>query len=61
MIECPKYEILRRPMFNEFRSQCENFSQLEMKDKFIYIMSNENEKCITALGNYIRLALQTRN
>ena len=61
LVECPNYDALRRPLFNEFISQCNNFSQLDLEDKFVYIMSNENEKCITALGNFIRLALRIRN
>ena len=53
MIECPLYTPLRRVFENICNDTYPRYKNLTGEQKFIFLMSNENEKIIRALGKYI--------
>ena len=50
LTECPKYNVEREFLFNEANQDCAHFSKLSNHNKFIWIISNENDKLLKALG-----------
>ena len=53
MIECPLYAPLRIIFENICSDMYPRYNNLTGEQKFIFVMSNENEKIIRALGKYI--------
>ena len=53
MIECPLYTPHRRTFENICNEMYPRYKNLTGEQKFIFLMSNENEKIIRALGKYI--------
>ena len=53
MIECPLYTPLRRGFENICSDTYPRYKNLTGEQKFIFLMSNENEKIIRELGKYI--------
>lgn len=60
LMNCPNYTSMRKSLFNIAQELCEHFKELTTENKFIWIMSNENEKLIHALGLYLRNAFAKR-
>ena len=56
VISCPKYKILREPLFSNLNEQIKNFSTLSDKQKFICILTNPNEK----VGRFVRKIMEIR-
>ena len=54
VISCPKYKILREPLFSNLNEQIKNFSTLSDKQKFICILTNPNEK----VGRFVRKIME---
>jgi hypothetical protein len=52
IIECPLYENERKLLF-KCLNMYPNFAELDSKNKFIFLMSNEETSIIKAVGNYV--------
>ena len=53
LIICPIYSAGRKSLENICNEICTRYEHLNENQKFIYIMSNENDKIIKALGKFI--------
>jgi hypothetical protein len=61
LTECPKYNVEREYLFNEANQDCANFSKLSNHNKFIWIMSNESEKLLKALGIFLSKSMKMQS
>ena len=61
LITCPLYSPLREVLENKCRTHCEGYNYLTQGQKFIFIMSNENNEIINELGNFILHSLEIRD
>lgn len=61
LIECPLYITDRYEFFEEINKNNKNFYSLSNKEKFLWIMSNENDRLLTRLGNFLISIFKTRN
>ena len=61
LIICPLYIIDRDEVFEEINKNNKNFYSLSNKEKFLWIMSNENDRLLTRLGNFLISIFKTRN
>ena len=53
LIRCPLYNPQRKVLENACKVNCNRYDYLTQEQKFIFIMSNENEKIIKELGKFI--------
>ncbi len=53
LIECPKYVEQRQELFTLAHRDSIHFTSLSNRNKFIWIMSNENEEILKCLGKFI--------
>ena len=60
MLECPAYEAQRVVLINHMEAHNVNFATYNVKQKLIWIMSNENLDNLKSLGNFITQAMQIR-
>ena len=60
LISCPLYSPLRANLKRLCLSQCRNYIDMNEQQKFIFIMSNENENIIKELGSFISNSLKIR-
>ena len=60
LISCPKYQAARQTLFSHVHTICPNYTSLNDKDKFIWIMSAENKSIIKHLVNFIESAYHIR-
>ena len=61
LTECPLYITDRYEFFEEINKNNKNFYSLSNKEKFLWIMSNENDRLLTRLGNFLISIFKTRN
>ena len=63
LICCPLYSPQRQILENTCKDNCKKYNYLTKKQKFIFIMSNENEEFNKTLGKFIlhSLALREKN
>lgn len=53
LIKCPKYDIYRNLFFSSVQKHCRNFSLLDDKSKFNWLITNSDKSIITELSNFI--------
>lgn len=53
LIICPIYSAGRKSLENICNEICTRYEHLNENQKFIFLMSNENDKIIKALGKFI--------
>ena len=58
---CPLYSPQRIYLENICRENCNRYDSLNRKEKFIFIMSNENKDIQNALGNFISTSMVLRD
>ena len=58
LIECPRYEVERKSLFELASKLSIHFEGLSNFNKFIWIMSNENETLIKELGLFLIIAFE---
>ena len=51
--ECQAYNEYREQFIKAVEKKCQNFSTLSNRDKFIWLMANENNTIIKEFSNYI--------
>ena len=61
LIECPLYKHDRDDFFNIIAKSNKNFYTLTNKEKFLWIMSNENDMLLIKLGNFLINIFKIRN
>jgi len=61
IINCPLYDDNRVELTQEVKKTCFNYDQMNDIQKFIFIMSNENENIIKNLAKYIFYSMKKRN
>ena len=61
LINCPLYSPLRLVLEKVCFEHCNRYKDLNEEQKFIFLMSNENEKVIKALGKFISDSLIVRD
>ena len=60
LTKCPLYEVDRAILYEECLKSTRNFQLLTEKERFIFIMSNENHQILEKLGQYIVKSLKSR-
>ena len=58
--ECPLYEVERTKLYVSCLNTAKNFQLLTGKERFIFIMSNENPQILGQLGIFIYKGLKLR-
>ena len=61
LIKCPFYSPLRLALEKACTEHCSRYENLNEEQKFIFLMSNENETIIKALGKFISDSLIARD
>ena len=61
ILNCPLYDDNRVELTQEVKKTCFNYDQMNDIQKFIFIMSNENENIIKNLAKYIFYSMKKRN
>ena len=61
LIKCPFYSPLRLILEKECIEHCCRYEDLNEEQKFIFLMTNENESIIKALGKFISDSLIARD
>jgi hypothetical protein len=60
LVRCPTYETHRTELLNTCLTLCPMLAQLNMSEKFMWLMTNENKPALKALGKFVWQALETR-
>lgn len=60
MIDCIFYENYRKPFFGSISHYNQNFKNMSNEAKFIWLLTNEDERILKELGLYIKMCLQYR-
>ena len=60
IMNCAIYKFHRDDMLQSCLSICPNFTSLNNRAKFLYLLTNENKIILKALGKFICLSLETR-
>ena len=57
---CEAYNAPRKEMMDTCQSICSNFMALDKKDKFLWVLTNEDKAVLKALGKFIFVSLELR-
>ena len=60
LLVCPLYETARNSMLSMIYSKFPRISSLDLCDKFIWLMSQEDTDCLISIANFISLAFESR-
>ena len=60
LIKCPLYENQRESLFKICRENCQLFDSLSENEKFVFIMSNEDEKVTRSVAKFISESFKFR-
>ena len=60
LVACPLYSPQRKVLEEICKQNCNGFYDLNNKQKFIFIMSNENENMLKVLGKFIYDSMSLR-
>ena len=60
IINCPTYKTHRDELIQNCLSVCPNFSLLNNREKFIYLLTNESKVILKALGRFTYLSFELR-
>jgi hypothetical protein len=61
LLECPLYQSLRQEYLSRVILYCPNFSILDNKAQFNWLMNNENKSILEGLGTYLIHSFNLRN
>ena len=61
IINCPLYDSNRNALTQEVKKTCLSYDQMNDIQKFIFVMSNENENIIRNLAKYVFNSMKKRN
>ena len=53
LFECSKFDNIRLSFITQINKMCPNFKTLQKKDKFVWILSNEDEKLCSLLAETV--------
>ena len=60
LIACPKYSHLREVLFKDISTLYKNFDSLNNMNKFIWLLSNEDQYILTELSSFISTSFELR-
>ena len=60
LVNCPLYSTQRKILEDICNENCTRYKHFTEEQKFIFLMTNENEKIVKALGKYIANSLNFR-
>ena len=61
IMKCPLYATERQALFTSVQNNCRSFNLLTNEEKFVFIMSNEDENVMANLAKFTYKAMQIRD